>query len=251
MYEIVSAKDISLPLADEDPGLPPTNVRIVDQDTVTAGLALPRAEGDPPALVVNFANADTPGGGWLHGAPAQEEAIFFRSSIHLSLPASIYPIPERSGVYSPYVAIVRNDFRSNYTPLVLPEAPQPLATVSVMSVPAISRPKTKTVKKSIPGVPASYTGFATTYDRVYTKDLMRLVLFVAASRGHTRLVLGALGCGVFRNPPHDVALCWREVLQENLGCDKDVHWWDDVVFAIVKSEENTAIFTSVLDGLEV
>ena len=38
------------------------------------------------------------------------------------------------------------------------------------------------------------------------------MLHVAAAHGHNTLVLGALGCGVFQNPPDAVAELWHELL---------------------------------------
>jgi uncharacterized protein (TIGR02452 family) len=53
---------------------------------------------------------------------------------------------------------------------------------------------------------------------------------VAARQGHTKLVLGALGCGVFANPPGDVAQCFLEVLRED---EFQGGWWEAVVFAVL------------------
>ena len=42
-------------------------------------------------------------------------------------------------------------------------------------------------------------------------------------------MLGAMGCGAFRNPAEDVAACWREVLLE-VEFDG---WFEGVVFAVL------------------
>lgn len=81
---------------------------------------------------------------------------------------------------------------------------------------------------------------------------MRLVLRMAASKGHTSIVLGALGCGAFENPPEDVAHCWLEVLRED---EFSGNWWKDVVFAVYDSNDtqdgNFNIFRTILHGKEV
>ena len=48
---------------------------------------------------------------------------------------------------------------------------------------------------------------------------MKLALAVFAERGAKNLVLGAYGCGVFRNDPVKVAAWWEELLSgEFKGC---------------------------------
>ena len=48
-------------------------------------------------------------------------------------------------------------------------------------------------------------------------------------RGHDSLVLSALGCGAFRNPPHHVAQLFKEVLSEEEFLNKYKH----ISFAII------------------
>ncbi len=77
-------------------------------------------------------------------------------------------------------------------------------------------------------------------------------LFRAAHRsGCTVLVLGALGCGVFRNPPRQVAMIFREALRS----EEFRHAFKHVVFAIIDSRgvtyggletSNCATFTEML-----
>jgi uncharacterized protein (TIGR02452 family) len=79
---------------------------------------------------------------------------------------------------------------------------------------------------------------------------MRLALRIAATNGHGMLVLGALGCGVYANPPGEVANCWLEVLRE---AEFRGNWWREVCFAVYdpKNEGNFAVFERVLAGKKV
>ena len=43
---------------------------------------------------------------------------------------------------------------------------------------------------------------------------MGKILALFAKWGCTRLVLGAYGCGVFRNDPEDVSRFWQELLEQ-------------------------------------
>jgi uncharacterized protein (TIGR02452 family) len=95
-----------------------------------------------------------------------------------------------------------------------------------------------------------------TYQHSHDKDIMkykiRLMLRIAAKHGHTKLVLGALGCGASHNPPKGVANAFLEVLTEK---EFQGGWWDQVVFAVqdnVKMKDiltgNYHHFMTVLDG---
>ncbi|HEX5598039.1 MAG TPA: TIGR02452 family protein, partial [Micromonosporaceae bacterium] len=55
----------------------------------------------------------------------------------------------------------------------------------------------------------------------------RRILAVAAGHGERRLVLGAWGCGVFRNDPVVVAEAFAGALAETAG------WFDRMVFAVM------------------
>ncbi|KAM7196554.1 DUF2263 domain containing protein [Rhypophila sp. PSN 637] len=263
----------------------------------------PRPVSKPPA-VVNFANRHEPGGGWLNGAMAQEEALFYRSSLSLSLrkDAVGYPLKTPEAVYSPYVFIIRSSYADGHQLLVQTNIKDQLPEVSVLTVAAINGPEvervlvksrvreTRAYKLSSspqkpdssvvkdedkdremsgtgekdssagesppplggPGLPPNKQMFKHNRERNLTKDKMRLVLRKAASKGHTSIVLGALGCGAFGNPPEDVANCWLEVLRED---EFSGNWWEEVVFAVLDSghsqDGNYHIFRSVLDGKEV
>ncbi|KAF5243847.1 hypothetical protein FANTH_7976 [Fusarium anthophilum] len=92
--------------------------------------------------------------------------------------------------------------------------------------------------------------FANDRDRDITKAKMRLCLRMAAKRNHDMLVLGALGCGVYGNPPEDIAHCWLEMLREY---EFSGNWWWEVWFAVfnTKNGGNFEIFHQVLDGKQV
>jgi uncharacterized protein (TIGR02452 family) len=61
------------------------------------------------------------------------------------------------------------------------------------------------------------------------------------------LVLGAIGCGAFRNPPQEVADCWLEVLSE---AEFAGGWFKEIHFAVFdrRNEGNFEIFRDMFDG---
>ncbi|KAL1800131.1 hypothetical protein ACET3X_000473 [Alternaria dauci] len=209
----------------------PCTIQVLDMDSFDAAIQLDpshtvekhvmdASDGDvTPVAVLNLASERSPGGGWQNGALAQEECLCYRSSLYLSLDRKLYPIPPLSAIYSPNVVIIREAMSKghkllNHTP------PLELPAVSVISVAALRHPE----------LSDDGTEFKNPGVRSHTKKNIRLILRVAARHGHTKLVLGALGCGVFANPPRDVAKCFLEVFREP---EFQGGWWEKIVFAVM------------------
>ncbi|KAJ4111459.1 hypothetical protein NW768_011813 [Fusarium equiseti] len=244
----------------------PATIKVVNSDTLNAAIELSSlsygnfpgsVRGSKPPLVVNFANRHSPGGGWLNGAMAQEEALCYRSSLAMSLNKRLYPMQRNEAIYSPYVLIMRKDLASGHEIMDVPASDLPV--VSAVTVAALHKPPVKTLNvksqveyeyKSSGSDKVQKRVFAHDRDRDTTKAKMRLCLRMAAVNRHDMLVLGALGCGVYSNPPEDVAHCWLEVLREN---EFSGNWWREVWFAVFdpKGEGNCEVFQKVLDGHEV
>ncbi|RYC61953.1 hypothetical protein CHU98_g4245 [Xylaria longipes] len=204
-----------------DPKLRGTHVKVFSEDPFNAAismaeslseLATTQPEHNQRVVAINLASDKKPGGVWLRGAMAQEEAFCYRSSLALSLHKSYYPwtIPTM-GLHTRDVVIVRSSMSAGHA-LLVPETPATqLPPVSISSVAAIRRPAVRKVfengqyRQSIFKFPA---------DRDLTKNKMRLALRIAARQKHELLVVGAMGCGAFRNPPKEITHCWSEVLGE-------------------------------------
>ena len=152
------------PLSPRDcPGHPRAAIRVVNDDSLSAALemlarAVPRppppsplagssnagagASGGGRVVVLNLANDQHPGGGWLHGASAQEEDLCYRSSLSLALHKRHYPWDAREGLYSPSVVVVRTARSAGHVLLDSTRAVD-LPVVSVVSVAAIYKPKVR------------------------------------------------------------------------------------------------------------
>ncbi|MCJ1273796.1 hypothetical protein MMC21_001589 [Puttea exsequens] len=235
------------------PDLPRTPLRVLNADSIDSALSLasrtarkPSKSPDKPVFILNMANAHHSGGGWLHGALAQEEALCYRSSLSFTLKNKFYPIPDAGGIYSPTVLVIRESMGRGHDLLDLSK-PEKLPVVSCVSVAAVRGPE---VVKDGEG----RERYKHVRDREAMKEKMRVVLRVAAVRRHRVLVLGALGCGAFGNPREEVMSCWKEVFGE---AEFAGGWWERVVFAVmekdgkVDGDENFGVFFRGLDGLEV
>ncbi|TGJ83088.1 hypothetical protein E0Z10_g5676 [Xylaria hypoxylon] len=242
-----------------DPKLRGTRVRVMNEDTLDAAIMMGESLTKSANLqtvrnqrvaVLNLASDKNPGGGWMSGALAQEEALCYRSSLALSLHKPYYPWSPTTAVYTRDVVLVRSSMGEGHK-LLVPQIPiTRLPIVSVISVAAIRRPALRTA----PGMSEHnshrlQTTFKYPADRQLTKKKMRLALRIAAHEKHELLVLGALGCGAFRNPPEEVAQCWSQVLDE---IEFRGGWWREIWFAVLdtKNEGNFNTFDRVLGERE-
>jgi len=194
----------------------------VTEVTNETSLAAARRLGPGVACLV-FASAKSPGGGFLNGAQAQEESIARSSALYPCQQAAseFYAFHRGQGnlcysdriIYSPGVPVFRADDGT-----LLDEAyPVSFLTAAAPNLGAImdSQP---TAAGAVPGVLAARA---------------RRVLEVAAAHGHRKLVLGAWGCGVFRNDPAVVAEAFATQLGRFAGR------FDQIVFAVLDHQPGT------------
>lgn len=232
------------------PRLPQTAIRVLNADSIDAAIDLstPTVSQLPkkPVLVLNMANAYHSGGGWLRGSLAQEEAMCYRSSLFFTLKYKFYPMPEAGGIYSPTIVVIRANRSSGHGLMDLSK-PDDLPVFSCVSVAAIQGPA---IEKDAGG----NERYRRAGDREIMKEKMRVVLRIAAVKGHRVLVLGALGCGAFANPRGEVVECWKEVFSES---EFQGGWWEQIVFAVMESggtkegDDNFGVFYKGLDGVTV
>lgn len=187
-------------------------ISIVNEDSFQAGRKLEKP------LVMNFANAHNPGGGFLLGATAQEEALCRCSTLYASITSSkaeemyrynnthISNVESDYMLLSPDVCVFRNE-QCEFLP-------NPVM-MSVITLPAPNRYGAAII--------ASHKKIQETMIR-----RIRIMLRIAAKHGYKNLVLGAWGCGAFGNNPNEVAGYFRQVLEDE-GYGK---CFEEVCFAI-------------------
>ena len=223
------------------PGVSPASIRVVNADSIDAALELAAKSSSPKNVcILNMANPSSAGGGWMHGALAQEEALCYRTSLSKSLKYNYYPLPEEGGIYSPRVLVIRESMKDGHGLMDMTE-PKNLPVISVISVAAVCQPRTKTDHRG------GRQRYASGADARLMEEKMRVILRTAASNGHRQIVLGAFGCGAFGNPKEEVAGMWKSVLSEPEFAGG---WWQDIQFAVMDTHGrgNFATFYQRLDG---
>lgn len=195
-------------------------IEVTGETTGEAAQRLLQGEGEAHVVALNFASARNPGGGFLSGAKAQEEDLTRCSALYpCLLQAPKYYESNRALasklytdhlIYSPAVPFFRSrNYQFLKTPFLL----------------------------SIITSPAPNAGALDAEDRPLLQPTLRRrahhVLSVAAAHGHKTVILGAWGCGVFRNDPEFVASVFAEALD---GPFRGA--FERVVFAILGREDS-------------
>ncbi|KAI9591194.1 hypothetical protein BDF19DRAFT_499522 [Syncephalis fuscata] len=87
--------------------------------------------------------------------------------------------------------------------------------MAFVSVPALKRPS---LEKNEAG-----RFVLNAQDRELTRDKIRAILNIGLKHGHDAIVLSALGCGAYGNPPADVAAAFYDVItREYCLPDEDI-----------------------------
>ena len=179
--------------------------------------------GDSP-FILNFASAKNPGGGFLKGSSAQEESLARSSSLFYHLNRFKKPFYEFNkafpGVYShriifsPAVTFLKNDRGKLLDKEV---------HCAVVTCPAVNAGVAKVSAEEV---------------RALMEERMIRILRCCAERNAKVLILGAFGCGVFKNDPENIASIWHRLLfgEEFKGV------FQHVVFACYGPKENFDAF---------
>jgi uncharacterized protein (TIGR02452 family) len=101
---------------------PNPKILVENGDCLNHALKL-KNEGHNP-IVLNMANAEVPGGGYLYGSGAQEENLFRRTNLyryHEPNRDQWYPIPLYGGIYCPNATVIKASEQEDYELLEKPE----------------------------------------------------------------------------------------------------------------------------------
>lgn len=212
----------------------PCQIQVTNETTFTA---VQRSSSDSNNVIgcLNFASAKNPGGGFLGGSQAQEEALSRGSALVPCLETQFEGYYQRNrdhksplyldlAIVSPAVPFFRDDqgrLLSNFFPCTVITCPAPNAGV------VLERDPDKD-------------------EQVYSTLVCRadMILHTAAIHRVDILILGAWGCGVFRNKPIRIAEIFGNLLR-----NKYERHFRRVVFAVfdtTKKAENYNAFSKIL-----
>ena len=189
---------------------PQTNVQVVNETTLQASRKLVEKGHRPLAL--NFANGHMPGGSFLDGARAQEEALCRSSALYHTL--------VDDPMYDYHCQREGHDFESSNWAIYSPDVPvfrmdngKALDEPWLLSCLTCAAPVADIVEQPKAGD--------------LLEERIHRVLSIAYAYNYSTLVLGAWGCGAFGNDKTRTAKDFRKALENEFGGA-----FSDIIYAI-------------------
>eukprot|EP00933_Yihiella_yeosuensis_P040042 TRINITY_DN34260_c0_g1_i2.p1 TRINITY_DN34260_c0_g1~~TRINITY_DN34260_c0_g1_i2.p1 ORF type:complete len:333 (+),score=67.25 TRINITY_DN34260_c0_g1_i2:26-1024(+) len=184
-------------------------VEVTPEDTLTAAQRLLKERSEAvqetqnsllPPVVLNMANQSWVGGGFLTEASGQEEEICRRSTVFPHLMevdrAGGYPLEEQGAIVTPNVLVLLEGQASNYAEMN-----------------ADDRFHVAVITAAAPCKPDVSNDEAMEAYKVRMREKISALLGILEAEGYEDVILGAWGCGAFRNPPQVVAGLFKDALK--------------------------------------
>ena len=193
--------------------------------------------------VLNFASATNPGGGVVNGSSAQEECICRCTTLYPCLNTDTMwnafykphrkaanPLYNNDCIYTPDVCVFKSD--TNF-PEILPKDEWWNVNILTCAAPNLRERLSNAMNPRAGDVAVKIT--SAELEKLLTKRIQR-IFKIAIANGNEVLILGAFGCGAFRNPPEIVAKVFDSVMQDYL-C-----YFDTIEYAVFHTEREVANF---------
>lgn len=214
-------------------------ISVTAERTLEAAKRLSEKHRGKRIAVLNFASATNPGGGVTRGSSAQEEALCRCSTLYPCLVTNkleglFYSMHKELNdarhtdacIYTPGIISIKSD---TAFPKAVPESEWFTVDVITCAAPNLRKVPYNSMNP--------YEGKSV---KVTPPELLEIhkkrgshILDIAAANGADTVVLGAFGCGAFRNDPNIVAKSYREILPSYKN------FFDEIVFAIYCSPRDT------------
>lgn len=228
----------------------PAIIKVTNRDTFTAAKEyanIINSANEGFVGVLNFASSTNPGGGVTKGSTAQEECLCRCSNLYLTLYQEKC-IREYYNVNKKYMSNLGSDaIIYSHNIYVFKDKDYNMLPVKdrfYVDVLTCAAPNLRENPRNQYNTDASEEKLTITDEELYNIHVKRArnILNVAIKNEDDYLILGAFGCGAFRNDPEIVAKAYKDVLQDYMYCFKVID------FAIIdgKYSNNYEIFKRVL-----
>lgn len=188
--------------------------------------------------VLNFASARNVGGGVVRGAEAQEECLCRCSTL--------YPCLDTDYLFENYYQVHRNLKELTYTDACI-YTPDIMVIKTDTKYPE-SMPENEWYNVDVLTCPAPNVSTLKIPDTELFKIHKRRgshIISIAVENNIDVLVLGAFGCGAFRNNPEIVARAYKEILPQFMGYFKEIRF---AVYCSPRNTKNYDVFKRIING---
>ena len=203
--------------------------------------------------VHNFASATNPGGGVVNGAGAQEECLCRCSNLYFCLNTpdmwGMFYTPHRAAhdpihnddiIYTPDIVVFKTDTDS---PELMER--EDWYKVDVITCAAPNLRETPSNKYNSGDGTCAVTLSSKELQALHEKRLRRILDSAVMNHADT-VILGAFGCGAFRNEPQVVATAAANVVRDYMYAFKNIEF---AVYCRPSDDSNYRVFNSVLSSL--
>ena len=241
LFNYLDSHSLSVPKTEVNPTIADVlkadecEYHLTDTDTITATIAAHKENPDARIAVLNFASYKTPGGAFMRNALAQEEYLCYCTNLYREI------LQFKDTWYKQHLKTLRNGLYTNQSLLshditivasepgeLLPEEEQFTVDILTCAAPNWS--------------PALKYG-TLTHDELVTatRERIKYVMRLLSTYDYDNIIVGAYGCGVFKNDPTVVVQAFLKAM----GMYKLKH----VTFAVPdKTSDNYLAFKNELVG---
>ena len=186
-----------------------THIEVINGDCILECIKQRQKHPNDNILLLNLANERCPAGCAVPRGDTQEEHIFRCTNASSTLNMSLYPMDKYELIYTPTLSIIKDD---KYKKLEKP------ITVSMLTIAALNNPSVKNDKYR--------------YDKDFyiMRDKIDAIFTYSNLFESKILILGALGCGVFKNPVEEVYNLFKANIVRYNYC------FDSIYFCIFEKE---------------
>jgi uncharacterized protein (TIGR02452 family) len=210
-------------------------IHLKQEDCLHAAQAIHRQFPDVKISVLNTASVFKPGGKFFQGSITQEESFCYRTTLLPCLKKEFY-VPKLDPEKSELITSPKVRVHSLEPGLLLPLDEQ--FDIGVVSIAAINSPVlTKDGSKEYAVDQQRQLMFEKIYE-IFDASIIAL--------GATQVVVSAFGCGIYKNPPKEVAIMMEQVLTNFPWRQRGI---TDVTIAIKDTDnsDNFRIFSETFE----
>lgn len=186
-------------------------MEVTKEDTFECAIRLVNTGYNP--LVLSFSSSTNPGGGWRgKQVGTQEESLCRRSNLGVELEKKQYPIPDLGYHYIKNIVITKDPNMNQINPI--------RCSVLACELKGICERSNK-----------------------YLENKIEIMYQVATQNNHNAIVLGAIGCGAFKESNDDAEILAS--VMKRVACR-----YPNIktIYAIFKGKQNYEVFKRIING---